>query len=76
MDISQRWGCPVCAEWIPSLDVLNHPCIAYESPRVPNRLSFLRRCERCQEFRLMLKMIHVKRPLGGRPYWTCRSCRP
>jgi hypothetical protein len=76
MDSNKQWDCPMCGEWIPYLEAHEHPCVTYELFRAPTRLSLFRQCERCQEIVPMLKMIYVRRPLGGRPYWMCRPCRP
>jgi hypothetical protein len=39
------------------------------------RLVPMRHCERCTKLGFVWTMRFVRRPLGGRPYWICRSCR-
>jgi hypothetical protein len=75
MDNNELWDCPVCGEWVPYLGVHQHPCVAYEQRCSPTRLSMFRQCEHCQEILLMLKMVYVRRPLGGHTYWSCREHR-
>jgi NAD-dependent dihydropyrimidine dehydrogenase PreA subunit len=68
------WGCPLCGERIPYGAMHEHPFVPFREPYKPPLLSLFRRCESCHKVTLMLRMIYMRRPLGGRPYWKCRPC--
>jgi hypothetical protein len=76
MENNKQRDLAVHGQWIAESGAHEYPSVAYRQSYLGTRFSLFRKCERCRAVMLMLKMVHVSRPLGGRPYWICRSCRP